>query len=713
MPITYNKILNSRNTDYKPELDMHNKFVFTGFIIGAITMLLVNNGSFLNPTLGISPHQIKSLSNISNSINRINVSSHTAASHDPSASTSPSLDSNSVINSNVKSINNKVVVLSFDDNRIGDFTYAKPILDKYGFKATFFVICGKTTDSGAMNWQNIAAMQKDGMDIESHTMTHAHLNTLTQSQLNFEIGGSKQCLASNGYNATIFAYPYNEGSNNATVVNLVAKYYNMARSGTEQLMFLDCKGFTKHPQADCRTYTPDGKLTYANRYAIRSLSFDVLEIKDSFDNATMFSDFTKIVNSQNSYNQGSKINAVPLITFHNVALTTNKPYYTNAGLFDKFMRYLHDNGFKVLTLKQIGYDPKTSTFYLRSSPETTTIVTTNTNRTLASSMSNVNNKTPSTTMLTTTTNATNIAHHIKGVKLLHVHTEPSVVAVGKRFNLQGIVYNNSSATITFANGTCSPSPLSIKFNGKVMTEPQAAAAAPCKAQQVTLKHGEQSAVLIPNISGISYVATAPGITNATMGFKYGDETATSKSPFNDSISRVYSFNIHPASNQSGASTSTTPNQLQHLKEPVPIQTTRSGTNLTAAANATSVKTSIPVLSNPSSYSVGGKNNVTRGFSASVYLGKNTVHPGDEQTIRPKVADANTTNAIAGAKVTGSIMNPSRSLTTSLDGTTVKHYIHGQQVRMIQQVNIKWTCNCQLLTMKILQFQNHLKSLLYQ
>jgi peptidoglycan/xylan/chitin deacetylase (PgdA/CDA1 family) len=215
-----------------------------------------------------------------------------------------------------------------------------------------------------MNWQDIAAMQKDGMDIESHTMTHAHLNTLNQSQLNFEIGGSKQCLASHGYNSTIFAYPYNEGSNNPVVVNTVAKYYDMARSGTDPLMFLDCKGFMKHPQTDCRTYTPDGKLTYVNRYAIRSLSFDIIEIKDSFDNATIFSDFAKIVNSQNSLNQGGKINAVPLITFHNVALTTNHPYYTNAGLFDKFMKYLHDNGFKVLNLKQIGYDTKTNTFYL-------------------------------------------------------------------------------------------------------------------------------------------------------------------------------------------------------------------------------------------------------------------------------------------------------------------------------------------------------------
>jgi peptidoglycan/xylan/chitin deacetylase (PgdA/CDA1 family) len=263
------------------------------------------------------------------------------------------------------STNNKVVILSFDDNRKGDFTYAKPILDKYGFKATFFVICGKTTDKGAMNWQDIAAMLSDGMDIESHTMTHAHLNTLSQTQLDFEIGGSKQCLASHGYNSPIFAYPYNEGSNNPTVVNTVAKYYDMARSGTEPLMFLDCAGFKKNPQTDCRTYSPDGKLNYANKYAARSLSFDVVEIKDSFNNAAIFSDFVKIVNSQIKYNQGGKINAVPLITLHNVDLATNMPYHTNSGLFDQLMKYLHDNGFRVLTLKQLGYNTQINTFYLK------------------------------------------------------------------------------------------------------------------------------------------------------------------------------------------------------------------------------------------------------------------------------------------------------------------------------------------------------------
>jgi peptidoglycan/xylan/chitin deacetylase (PgdA/CDA1 family) len=277
---------------------------------------------------------------------------------------SSSAINNSIQASNNNNNNNKVV-LSFDDNRKGDFIYAKPILDKYGFKATFFIICGKKTDRGAMNWQDIAAMQKDGMDIESYTMTHPHPNTLNQNQLDYHIGGSKQCLVSHGYNSTIFAYPYNSGQNDQAVVSTVAKYYNIGRTGTQPLMFLNCNGFRKEPQTDCRSYGPDGKLNYANRYEARSLSFDVIEIKDSFNNTKIFSDFVKLVNSQSNYNRVGKLNAVPLITFHNVELTTNRPYYTNAILFDQLMKYLHDNGFKVLTFKQLEYNTQTNTFYLK------------------------------------------------------------------------------------------------------------------------------------------------------------------------------------------------------------------------------------------------------------------------------------------------------------------------------------------------------------
>ena len=272
--------------------------------------------------------------------------------------------------SNISSVvTNKVIMLGFDDGWKSQITYAKPILDKYGFKASFFVVCNYVNSGniGRMNWQDIAALQKDGMDIESHSMTHTpYLNILDQNGLDYEIGGSKQCLAIHGYNSTIFAYPYNSGSAVPAVIGTVAKYYNIGRSGTAPLMFLDCNGFRNHPQTDCRTYTSNGELNYANKYTARSLSVDLVEIKDSFENTKIFPDFVKLVNSQSIYNTGGKINAVPLLIFHNVAWFTNRPYNTNVGLFDQFMKYLYENHFKVLTYKHLGYNLHINKFYLVS-----------------------------------------------------------------------------------------------------------------------------------------------------------------------------------------------------------------------------------------------------------------------------------------------------------------------------------------------------------
>jgi peptidoglycan/xylan/chitin deacetylase (PgdA/CDA1 family) len=341
-------------------------------IFCCLLILVVGNRSFLNTALSISSwHPLLTTGGISddgaNSSNSNGLGNQSTSTFGHFFAHPSSLTSRGNIS------NDKVIMLGFDDAWKSQITYAKPILDKYGFKASFFVVCSyvNSGEIRRMNWQDIAILQKDGMDIESHTMTHTpYLNVLPQNGLDYEIGGSKQCLSIHGYNSTIFAYPYNLGSNNPTVVNTVAKYYNIGRSGTAPLMFLNCIGFKKHPQNDCRTYRPNGELNYANRYVARSLSFDIIEIKDSFNKTNMFSDFVKIVNSQSTYNRGGKINAIPLIIFHNVDLSTNKPYSTNAGFFDQLMKYLYENHFKVLTYKELGYNTQTNTFYLNgvSSP---------------------------------------------------------------------------------------------------------------------------------------------------------------------------------------------------------------------------------------------------------------------------------------------------------------------------------------------------------
>ena len=170
-------------------------------------------------------------------------SSHKIKSFSSPQSSSGNRNTGSVVNIAADAATNKVVMIGFDDSYKSQFLYDKLILDPYGFKASFFEVCtwvGKTSDR--QTWRDVAALQRDGMDIESHTMTHAHLPLLlsSPSRLDYEIGGSKQCLANHGVNATTFGYPLNLGSDDPTIVNTVAKYYDLARSGSTPLMFLDC-----------------------------------------------------------------------------------------------------------------------------------------------------------------------------------------------------------------------------------------------------------------------------------------------------------------------------------------------------------------------------------------------------------------------------------------------------------------------------------------
>jgi len=120
---------------------------------------------------------------------------------------------------------------------------------------------------------------------------------------------------------------------------------------------------------------------------------------------------------------------------------------------------------------------------------------------------------------------------------------------------------------------------------------------------------------------------------------------------------------HNSVNVTGLSTNTTTsivntNQLQkhQNQHSLPMQAKSSRTNFTPA--------------NATSYSGGQKNNTIRGLSASIDVGKSTIHLGDKQTITLKVSDANTTNAIVGAKVIGRIMDVSGSSKNSFDGITV-------------------------------------------
>ena len=268
--------------------------------------------------------------------------------------------------------NNKVVILNFDDAYESQYINAKPILDKYGYKATYYVVCNYIGNSGRLTWEDITALKNEGYDIASHTMNHADLTKTSKKETEFEVGGSKQCLLDHGINTSSFAYPFNGGSDEASVIDVVAKYYDIARtarSAPEPIMYLHCDGFKEESsQTDCRTYANDGEPNFANRYSIMGWSHDADRYKYSYDDSGMFNRFVEVVNSASMYNTDGTINAIPIVIWHRIDNSGEgdpQVYATTIDLFEKEIKYLHDNGFKVLTMADIGYDTNSNYLYLK------------------------------------------------------------------------------------------------------------------------------------------------------------------------------------------------------------------------------------------------------------------------------------------------------------------------------------------------------------
>ena len=273
----------------------------------------------------------------------------------------------------------KVVILAFDDSPESQFTLAKPILDKYGFKGSFFTVCNFVSgtkdhhDKTRMTWNNIKTLQKQGHDIESHTMTHTNLNMKSQKDLIYEIGGSKQCLLAHGINSTVFAYPASTGHENATVVNVVAKYYDLARTGDAPMSFFHCDGYKI--ENNCTPFNSKNHVKYENRYDImnwsdRPKSDTPGQLAIPLDNSQMYSQFIQEVNIQDKFNKNGCINAIPILVYHDFIKDKNYTYlpnksFTDIGLFSNEMKYLHDHGFKVLKMSDLGYNTQSKFIYIK------------------------------------------------------------------------------------------------------------------------------------------------------------------------------------------------------------------------------------------------------------------------------------------------------------------------------------------------------------
>lgn len=114
----------------------------------------------------------------------------------------------------------KVVGLTFDDGYLNNLEHALPVLLQHGFSATCYGVSDMmggtnswdkhiTSEKPLMSTEDWKRWHAAGMDIGSHTRTHAKLTEIDTESARHQIAGSKQALEQSiGCEVRHFCYPY-------------------------------------------------------------------------------------------------------------------------------------------------------------------------------------------------------------------------------------------------------------------------------------------------------------------------------------------------------------------------------------------------------------------------------------------------------------------------------------------------------------------------
>jgi len=102
----------------------------------------------------------------------------------------------------------KPIILTFDDGGETVFTNALPILQKYGFTGSAYIVYNYVGISAHMNADQIRALYAAGWEIGSHSISHMDLTVRTDRQMDEIVDSRAKLQTLLGVPILTFAYPY-------------------------------------------------------------------------------------------------------------------------------------------------------------------------------------------------------------------------------------------------------------------------------------------------------------------------------------------------------------------------------------------------------------------------------------------------------------------------------------------------------------------------
>ena len=217
----------------------------------------------------------------------------------------------------------KVVIIMFDDGWLSQYTNALPILDSYGYKASYAIYPkaqdGQYTDY--MSWAQVEDLNNRGMDVESHTYSHLDLSNMSAAELQSELVNSKQVLAQHGIQAGALIYPFGTAADNATVKQAVKDAGYLIARGTD-----------------------DGVIDLSNPaldyYALNAFTME------NTTNLAYFESNLYTVSGSN----------IAILLYHQIDNADPSQECVTVDNFAQQMAYLHDNNFTIKTLSDVFFD---------------------------------------------------------------------------------------------------------------------------------------------------------------------------------------------------------------------------------------------------------------------------------------------------------------------------------------------------------------------
>ncbi|WP_304457969.1 polysaccharide deacetylase family protein [Alicyclobacillus sendaiensis] len=144
------------------------------------------------------------------------------------------------------------ILLTFDDGYESFYTDVFPLLERYHFQATCFIIAGYVhtwmntkAEFPTMTEAQLKQLQASGLvDIEGHSYSHPYLTSVSPSRMEQEVRESADILSKMvGHPIWVFCYPY--GAYNAAVIHAVQESgYALATTQNEGYARLSQGPFT-------------------------------------------------------------------------------------------------------------------------------------------------------------------------------------------------------------------------------------------------------------------------------------------------------------------------------------------------------------------------------------------------------------------------------------------------------------------------------------